>query len=697
MKISELLDEIRKHDLVLPEFQREYVWSLDQVKQLLVSLYRQYPVGGLLFWKTDNPPALKNLDILPEKLGTTKVLLDGQQRLTTLHMLITGEIPAFYTETDIQSDPRRLFFHLATGDFQYYRSSLMAGDRMWLRTTECFQDPPPNVFEIANEAADDTEALSLAQTLNTNLNTLRAIKAIELPVQVVPSHASLDDAIDIFDRVNSQGTKLSDAELALTHVTAKWPQARREMKKKIDSCADHNFNFGLTFMTRALTATVTGRALFETIHSRPEDELKEAWASLSRVLDYLTQLLPRHAFIHSDRDLNTTNALIPMIAYLSRSKGVFRDQRSINHAANWLYSALLWTRYTAQTDQKLEADLSIVAKEVEPWQLMRNQIIDQRGRLDVKPSDFEGRGAQHPLFRLTAVLCKAHGAVDWFNGLPLVPHQGAAYAVHSHHVFPQSLLYETDWDSDNYLHRQSVNEIANRAFLTAASNQSLGRTEPAEYLPTVEENYPGALEKQFIPMDPGLWRVSHYREFLEARRELLALEMNEFRDALITEPEPVHRRSITELVTMGESTVLEFKSTFQWDMVRNEQNKALRYSVLKTVAAFMNTEGGTLVIGVEDDGSVCGLQNDLRVLKSLDRIQQTIANLISDRIGAATTPYVRLRFEEIGDETVCVVDVESVREGVFLKTERGTEFFVRIGNTTRSLDPEETHEYLNRD
>ena len=315
----------------------------------------------------------------------------------------------------------------------------------------------------------------------------------------------------------------------------------------------------------------------------------------------------------------------------------------------------------------------------------------------MKPSDFEGRGAQHPLYRLTTVLCKAHGAVDWFNGLPLVPNQGAAYAVHSHHVFPQSLLYEADWDSDNYLHRQSVNEIANRAFLTAASNQSLGRTEPAEYLPEVEENYPGALEKQFIPMDPSLWRVSHYREFLEARRELLALEMNEFRAALITEPEPVHRRSITELVTMGESTVLEFKSTFQWDMVRNEQNKALRHSVLKTVCAFMNTEGGTLVIGVEDDGSICGLRNDLSVLGSLDRIQQTIANLISDRIGAAATPYVRLRFEEIGDDTVCVVDVESVREGVFLQSERGREFFVRIGNTTRSLDPEETHEYLSRD
>ena len=83
----------------------------------------------------------------------------------------------------------------------------------------------------------------------------------------------MEDAIDIFDRVNSQGTKLTDAELALTHVTGKWPDARRVIKVKIDELAALNFRFGLTFMTRALTATVTGRALFETIH----DVLEKIW------------------------------------------------------------------------------------------------------------------------------------------------------------------------------------------------------------------------------------------------------------------------------------------------------------------------------------------------------------------------------------------------------------------------------------
>ena len=80
---------------------------------------------------------------------------------------------------------------------------------------------------------------------------------------------------------------------------------------------------------------------------------------------------------------------------------------------------------------------------------------------------------------------------------------GAAYALHSHHIFPQALLYRSGWDSDNYMHRQTVNEIANRAYLTASSNLSLSDTQPADYLPEVERKYPGALGSQFIPMDPA--------------------------------------------------------------------------------------------------------------------------------------------------------------------------------------------------
>ena len=108
MKVSEAIDSIAKRDIVLPEFQREYVWTREQAKQLIVSMVRGYPVGGILLWKTDQPPELKNIKKLPEKLGTVGLLLDGQQRLTTLHLLITGEISAFYKAHEITSGPRDL-------------------------------------------------------------------------------------------------------------------------------------------------------------------------------------------------------------------------------------------------------------------------------------------------------------------------------------------------------------------------------------------------------------------------------------------------------------------------------------------------------------------------------------------------------------------------------------------------------------
>ncbi len=653
-------------------------------------------MGGLLIWKMDAPPELKNVTELPDKMGTVQVLLDGQQRLTTLHMLLTGSLPAYYRPEDILSDPRDLFFNLDTGEFQYYQSSRMQSDPMWRRVVDCFAGTSIDPIEIAVQSGREQSAVvELAKKLNGNLNALRAVRDVSLPVQVVPNHAPLEEAIDIFDRINSQGTKLTDADLALTHITAKWPQARRVLKDKMEFCKTRDFDFNLTFMTRALVATVTGRALYELVHTRPLPELQAGWSTLNAALDYLMTMLPKAAHIHSTEDLNTTNALVPLIAYLSRNDGIFPNQKSVQHAVNWLYAALTWARYTAQTDQRLEADLSIVAKEVEPWDALRANIVEQRGRVEMKPDDFEGRTAQHPLYRMVFILAKAHSAVDWFNGLPLGQTVGASYAVHSHHIFPQALLYRSGLDADNYMHRQMVNEIANRAFLTAASNVPLSDTEPSVYLPTIETKYPGALTRQFIPMDPALWRVDRYADFLSARRDLLARKLNEYMSALIAEPEEVRHRPIGELVKLGESAVLEFKSTFQWDVVQRQPNKALRKSSLKTIAGFMNTEGGTLLIGVEDDGGVIGLENDLSMLGgSRDKFEQTLVNTISDEIGSALSHFYRVRFDHVGEKLVCVVEVEAVSDGVFVKGEKGKEFFVRVGNTTKSLDPADTHAYL---
>ena len=269
------------------------------------------------------------------------------------------------------------------------------------------------------------------------------------------------------------------------------------------------------------------------------------------------------------------------------------------------------------------------------------------------------------------------------------------FSLQSHHIFPQSYLYGNGWDSDNYTHRQAVNEIANRAYLTAPANLQISNRPPEEYLPEIEEKFPGALSAQFVPLDPNLWKVNNYLEFLTARRKIIARKLNEFMESLIGQSEETHRRPITDLIGLGESYVLEFKSTLQWDIVRQTQNKALRQSSLKTIAAFLNSQGGTLVIGVEDDGNFFGLNQDLKLTRnSQDNFEQLLVSLISDMIGAFTAPYYRIRFEDIEDKTVCVIDVERSPEPVFITIDGSRVFYVRIGNTSRILDHEETLKYV---
>jgi hypothetical protein len=695
MKISELLDGIKSKDLVLPEFQREYVWSKDQAKQFLVSLFKEYPVGGLLFWKTENPPELKNVQALPDRLGTVQVILDGQQRLTTLFLLLRGEIPPYYRESDIAHDARDLYFNLETRDFQYYSPLKMKDNPLWVRVVDCFDAQKVKVFDVVKKVAKEgQDPFTLAQVYNDNLTQLRNIEKATLPAQTVPVHAALEDAITIFDLVNSQGTKLTDAELALTHISGKWAQARRIFKKKIGEMDQSHFYFDLTFLTRSLTGVVCQRALYETIHTQPKPKLQAGWQQLDQILVYLADILSGRAYIDSTRDLATNNALVPLVVYLSQNTGRFPDETAIKHAIHWLYMALTWSRYSSQTDQKLEKDVSIVVRETIPWTSLCDQIIDQRGRVDVKASDFEGRGLMHPLYNLVFIVAKAFGAVDWNTGTSLRMAVGINYSLQNAYIFPQTLLYQNGYDSENHLHRKIVSEIANRVVLKNA--HPYPNLPPEEYFPLIEEKFPGALAKQFVPMQPELWKLNNFDDFLQTRRELMTRRINDFLKTLIDQPVIVHKRPISELIHLGESDTLEFKSTIQWDIRQEQHNTNLRHEILKTIVAFLNSGGGTLVIGVEDNGNVYGLEKDLKVVGGTeDGIQKLLSSMVLDRIGPEFSPFIKLRFEQINGASVCVVDVDRSNEPAYVKAAQGPEFFIRFAATSKKLEVDQAVEYVN--
>jgi len=104
MKVSHILDKIDENQLFVPAFQREYVWKRDDVKKLLSSLIKDYPTGTMLTWETNHPPELKGKWKYDDKQGTVKLILDGQQRITTLYMLIRGELGRSDCRPDRPSD-----------------------------------------------------------------------------------------------------------------------------------------------------------------------------------------------------------------------------------------------------------------------------------------------------------------------------------------------------------------------------------------------------------------------------------------------------------------------------------------------------------------------------------------------------------------------------------------------------------------
>jgi predicted HTH transcriptional regulator len=157
-------------------------------------------------------------------------------------------------------------------------------------------------------------------------------------------------------------------------------------------------------------------------------------------------------------------------------------------------------------------------------------------------------------------------------------------------------------------------------------------------------------------------------------------------------------RNAAELIKRGESKKLEFKSTLRWSLKENRQdNKGVTHAVLKTIAAFLNTEGGDLLIGVADDGSVVGIEHDQ--LENDDKfmlhLAQVVRNGLSDRAGTCIDP----KIQTVDGKSVCVVTCQRSPEPVFLKW-RGMEaspegdFFVRSGPGTVRLSPESAKEYI---
>lgn len=715
MKIRIILDKIDANQLFVPAFQREYVWKRDDVKQLIDSLIKEYPTGTMLTWDTANPPELKGPHKYNTQQGTVKLLLDGQQRITSLYLLIRGEIPPYYNLSEI-NDTRGLFVNLATLELSYYMKSRMENNPIWQNITDVFQRKirHRDVMRKLEEHGVEVER-ELDDKIYDNAQAIENILDRDFPEQIIPPKASVKEAIDIFYKVNASGVALTEAELALAQISGYWPDARDTFKAKLALLAEQGFVFKLDFIVYALLGCLyyLGSDM-RRLHgeenlveeSAPDGtllrkDIKGAWSILDKyVLDYVMNLMRSKGFVDHTYEINSVYALIPIIVFCYKEHGQTLPEQQLNRMLKWFYYSQIRTRYVSQLPQKLDFDLRIVKESERPFEQLL-AVIEEEKRLEITPDEFVGRSVSHPLFGLVKWYLKSQGATCFTTGLGLHKNMGEKYQLENDHIFPSAILKKHGYGRENRLKYALAQELTNRALLTQLANRKKSSKLAFDYLDEINDKSPGALEKQLIPVEPELWKIENYEEFLAARRKLFAEKLNVFLSNLAVEKfDDSGSTTLEELIADGESEELEFKSSMRWDYKQGGVNKVLESVIAKTISAFANSDGGTLLIGIDDDGKPLGLENDYASLSGdKDKFELHLRNILSQYLGKTFVVIsIKVNFPVVDNIEICRVDVSQARRPTFItvpdkngaKTEK---VYVRSGNASHELSMSEFEQY----
>jgi len=561
--IHTLVDMYKRGELRLPEIQRHYVWRATRVRDLLDSLYRGYPSGSILMWETDEPVPTRDFAIAQETTAFAgrKLLLDGQQRLTSLTAVLNGEPvtvrgrrrpidilfnlehpdgpPAEALEVDSDEttplatddelpddtdnggddEEEAVIEKLNRRTFVVASKSLQALPH-WVPVSEVFRSADTAILQKAGIRSFDDPRY---QKYLDRLTKLRKVRDYNYVVHVLERAMSYEEVTEIFVRVNSLGAKLRSSDLALAQMTSRWPNLLKELEQFQDECEQSWFTIDLGQFVRAIVVFATGQCLFRAVASTPIEKLKRGWEEAKEGLRFAINFLRANVGIE-DESLLSSPMFIHTLAAVSRVTENKLTAAQQNQLIHWLLVANARGRYSrGSTETLLNEDLTILFRGNGIEGLLE-PLKRQFGRLHIESGDLAGRGVNSPLFPLAYLALKHAGAKDWYSGLGLsLTHQGKLHFIQWHHIIPKSLLKARAYE------RGEINEIANMAFITGQTNRRIGNKEPVEYLrDIVAKQGASALETQKVPLDEGLWSLDRYRDFLAYRRDALAACMNGF-------------------------------------------------------------------------------------------------------------------------------------------------------------------------
>ena len=556
--VEELVGMIERGELRLPEMQRRYVWRSTRVRDLLDSLYRGYPSGAILLWETDEAVPLQEFAVEQQKnpYHSTRLLLDGQQRLTSLSAVIRGEPVSVRS----RKKPIDLLFNLdhpnqltlvtevnEDGDDEdddddliddeadssedelqkrFDRMTFVVGTRkleqlpQWVKVSDVFKSDSdaPFLKRAGVTGFEDPRYEKYSQ----RLARLRGIRKYVYRMDVLERRLSYDEVTEIFVRVNSLGAKLRSSDLALAQITAKWRGALKTFQAFQTQCGRAGFDLDLGLHLKNLVAFATGQSRFLTVGGLPLEMLQRAWGECVPGMEFALNFLRSNAGIDSPALLSSPFLLVTLGYYGHKRNYQIAGEES-PRLRYWILVANAKGRYSrGSSETLLDQDLATL-RDGGGANELTDRLRLQVGRLDVAPEELEGRNQRSALFKTMFLAFRAAGAKDWRSNLAIaLDHSGSNHRLQFHHVFPKAVL------KSSYKSREA-DDIANLAFIGGKTNRQISDKPPVQYFPPlIEKSGLPAFEAQCIPTDPRLLVVDGYKNFLAERRNAVTRRLNEF-------------------------------------------------------------------------------------------------------------------------------------------------------------------------
>ncbi len=558
--VEELVSMIQRGQLRLPEMQRRYVWRSTRVRDLMDSLYRGYPSGAILLWDTDEEVPLQEFAVTQtvNPYQSTRLLLDGQQRLTSLsavirgepvtvrgrkrpiellfnlehpdHLVVVTEVDENGDDDDDAEEEEELGDIANSTDDELQRrfnqmTFVVATKKLeqmphWVKVSEVFRtdSDAPFLKRAGMTGFDDPRYEKYSQ----RLAKLRGICKYVYRMDVLERTLSYDEVTEIFVRVNSLGAKLRSSDLALAQITAKWRHSLETFQKFQTDCAKVGFDLELGIHLRNLIAFATGQSRFRTVGNLSVEALQKAWKEAGEGMQFAINFLKNNVGIESPALLSSPFLMV-VIAYFGHARGFAISPQESAQLRYWALIANTKGRYSRGSSETLvDQDLASL-RDGGHIQDLIDRLRLQVGRLDISPDELEGRNQRSALFKTMFLAFRAAGAKDWRSNLTIaLDHSGSHHRLQFHHIFPKAQL------KSSYTSREA-DDIANMAFIGGKTNRAISDKSPATYLPAlVAQQGSKVFETQAIPLESALLEVPNYKAFLAQRRKLIAARLNEF-------------------------------------------------------------------------------------------------------------------------------------------------------------------------